>query len=94
MKQNNFGIKEYDFRLAAEMDSKISADERSLENISLANRPMKVSEEYSLLTSNVWLDAKNELDEVYGPEREANKVQVLADMLLVKKMLYSPRFCT
>ena len=66
------------------MDAKRSQDESALENIGIANRPLKVAEEYTLLTSNAWLDAKTELDRFFGEdEQEENKIELLCSTLMV-----------
>ena len=66
------------------MNSKISANESSLENISIKARPMNIAEEYNLLQSNSWLDAKSALDEVNPDNRwEAEKVKLLFVVLQV-----------
>ena len=66
------------------MNAKISQDESALENISIGNRPMKVAEEYTLLTSNAWLDAKTELDRFFGEDQEEeNKIKLLYATLIV-----------
>ena len=68
------------------MNAKVSSDESSLENISIQARPMKIAEDYSLLLSNVWLDAKSALDEgIPEDSMEADKVTLLFDILMVSK---------
>ena len=76
----------YSFRLSAEMGTKVSANESAVENVSIKNRPMNVSDEYHNLCSNAWLDAKTILDEVKGDSvisAELDKVQLLCDVMKV-----------
>ena len=73
-----------DTELVAEMNTKISANESALENISIKARPMHVAEGYSLLLSNSWLDAKSALDETDPDDKwEAQKVKLLLVVLQV-----------
>ena len=66
------------------MNAKVSSDESSLENISISARPMKIAEDYTLLLSNAWLDAKSELDELVPDDfTEADRVTLLFDILMV-----------
>ena len=66
------------------MNAKVASDESALENISIKARPMKIAEEYTLLMSNAWLEAKTALDEE-NPDKttEAERVMFLCDVLMV-----------
>ena len=71
------------------MNTKVSANEISLENINIQARPMKIAEEYSLFLSNAWLDAKSALDEIDSLENmEPQKVQILCDIILVSISMF------
>ena len=72
------------FRLAAEMNSKVSCDEGALENIGIKNRPMKIAEEYQLFLSNDWLEAKERLDNSNVPNEIALKT-----LVSIMKVCYS-----
>ena len=55
-----------------------------MENISVQNRPMKIAEEYNVLTSNAWLDAKTALDDLEMDDAsESFKVKLLCSILMV-----------
>ena len=69
-------------RLSSEMNSKISANETSLENISIKNRPMTIAGEYQTLFSTEWTDAKNAIDKLW-PTQELEKLQYLCSIFLV-----------
>ena len=76
------------YSLAAEMNAKVSSDESALENISIQARPMKIAEDYTLLMSNFWLDAKSALDDVKADYiTEAGKIMFLFDILMVSPTL-------
>ena len=68
-------------RLATEMNSKISADESALENISIGNRPMKLADDYHHFCSDIWLDAKQFLDDQSMEQEHA--IVLLKDILMV-----------
>ena len=66
------------------MNAQVSSDESALENISIHARPMKIAEDYTLLMSNFWLDAKSALDEIKADDiTEAGKIMFLFDVLMV-----------
>ena len=66
------------------MNEKLSRNESDLENISIQNRPMNVAEEYNLLMSNAWLEAKCSLDAEMGEDKkEAEKYQLLCEIITV-----------
>ena len=71
------------------MSTKLAADESNVENVSIKNRPMNVAEEYQLLCSNQWLDAKTILDDL-GDSRTPDymKVQILSEVLMVIFMIF------
>lgn len=71
-------------RLASEMSTKISADESSVENVSIKNRPMNISTEYELFCSDQWLNAKNALDQYYPQTSEQHKLLFLSNILQVQ----------
>ena len=69
------------------MNSKVSANESSLENISIKARPMNIAEEYNLLMSNTWLDAKSALDDMVADNvTETFRVILLFDVLKVSSL--------
>ena len=66
------------------MHQELSRDESVLENISIKNRPMKIAEEYQLIQSSQWLEAKQALDdklEFVWNEKQRNKF--LMDIMMV-----------
>ena len=66
------------------MSTKLAADESNVENVSIKTRPMNVAEEYQLLCSNQWLQAKTVLDEVGGSRTpDYIKIQLLSEVLMV-----------
>ena len=70
------------------MSTKLAADESNVENVSIKNRPMNVAEEYQLLCSNQWLDAKTVLDDLGdGRTQDYMKVQLLSEVLMVCFMI-------
>ena len=75
-------------RLSSEMNAKIAANESSFENTSIRARPMNIAEDYVLLTSNTWLDAKTALDDLEEETTEQFKVQFLLDIMLVSVTLF------
>ena len=71
------------------MSEKMSNDETSMENISIACRPMTIAEEFEELTSNAWLDAKTKLDEICPDTTDEKlKVEFLAQVMLVRESLF------
>ena len=66
------------------MGKKIASNESSLENISIKSRPMNVSEDYNLIVSNEWLDAKVELDKLYKRVNEKDKLEFLCNIIKVR----------
>ena len=60
----------------------MSADESSLENVNIKDRPMTIASEYELICSNQWLSAKMELDLQEDLEEEV-KLKFFRDILLV-----------
>ena len=75
-------------RLAKEMEKKISADESSVENISISNRPMTIADEYVMMQSNEWLGAKRLLDDACPNTLELQKLTLLCDMLDVSCVIF------
>ena len=73
-------------RLSAEMGTKVSADESSLENINIKDRPMTIASEYELICSNQWLSAKMELD-LQDDLEEEDKLNFLRNIFLVRNFM-------
>ena len=65
------------------MDKKTSSDESSLENISIKDRPMNVAEEFTMMQSNEWLDAKAAVDEIIPESSERARLTLLCDVIQV-----------
>ena len=62
----------------------MAADESSVENVNIKNRPMNIADEYIHFCSNEWLAAKTVLDEVELDDlQEVEKVQLLFQILMV-----------
>ena len=71
------------------MNAKISSSESSLENISTKNRPMNIVDDFNLLMSNAWLEAKEALDEkMPSANKEESKVKLLCDVIMVRHFLF------
>ena len=73
-------------RLAAEMNEKLSRDERNLENVSIASRPMNIAEEYQNICSTEWLDAKTAAGVTLSETTEIKKLQVLCEIYMVRTL--------
>ena len=73
-------------RLAAEMNEKLSRDERNLENVSIASRPMNIAEEYQNICSTEWLDAKTSAGVTLSETTEIKKLQVLCEIYMVRTL--------
>ena len=73
----------YKFRLATEMNSKISANESNLENISVGIRPMTVADDYTNFCSDSWLEACSALEEEGEEEDMDGRYQLLCHILMV-----------
>ena len=55
------------------------------ENTAIKNRPTKVAEQYLLVCSNEWLEAKEAIDEIIvEDDDEVTKVLFLKDIMLVR----------
>ena len=62
----------------------MAADESSVENVNIKNRPMNIADEYIQFCSNEWLAAKSVLDEADLDDlQEVEKVQLLFQILMV-----------
>lgn len=87
--QNNFRNSfHFFFRLSSEISTKVSKDESVIENVSVKNRPMNVADEYMLLCSGPWLEAKGAVDEVKGGDEageitEQDRIVFLSNIMVV-----------
>ena len=65
------------------MNSKISANESDLENISVGIRPMTVADDYTNFCSDSWLEACTALEEEGEEEDVDGRYQLLCHVLIV-----------
>ena len=70
------------------MSTKLAADESNVENVSIKNRPMNIAEEYQLLCSNQWLDAKTALDDITEDTSDIVKLYLLSEVMMVRSNSY------
>ena len=71
-------------RLAVEISSKLEANDKESDVLLARNSPAAVAEEYHLLITGPWLDAKRALD-LTNPEDEykESKVRLLRHIIMV-----------
>lgn len=71
------------------MSKKVASDETSVENVAIKTRPMNIVDDFSLLCSNEWLDAKTLIDEsLTGQIDESDKVTFLCEILMVHNVYF------
>ena len=74
-------------RLSAEMSHKVSSDERSLENINVEARPMKLADEYRSICSEEWLEAGEALESMDMEYDEDERYKILCSVIEVRNRL-------
>ena len=70
------------------MNSKISASEECLENISIKNRASNITEDYVEHCTTQWLEAKQYLDTRFPKTDNAVKFHFLCDVIQVHVISY------
>ena len=77
-------------RLSAEMSHKVSSDERTLENISVDARPMKLADEFRKLCSDGWLVANEALEEMAETSEihDDGRYRILNDVMKVRNSFF------
>lgn len=59
------------------MGNKVAANEADIENVAIRNRPTKVAEDYEKVVSDLWLGAKETLDNELTNSNEHDKLHLL-----------------
>lgn len=62
------------------MSTKVSSDETAIENVSIQNRPMNIQSQYNELTSGVWLEAKQAIDQLTMEDYYTGKLRPLPEV--------------